>query len=369
MPQKDEILAALHTVRNPGTQQSVVEAGMVSGLTVHSNAVSFVITVARAGQAESLPLREACERAVRTVPGVVTVTAVLTAESAPNIPAPHTIPAPHSGSAAETPRAKAQWNLTPVAGVARILAVASGKGGVGKSTTAVNLAFALQSLGWKIGLLDADIYGPSLPKMLGLAGQPEIKDGKMLPPLRCGVACMSLGLITGEEAAILRGPMISKTLAQLLRSTRWDAGGAPLDLLVIDMPPGTGDVPLSLAQQVALDGAIIVTTPQEVATMDARKSLQAFEKMGVPVMGVIENMSWFEDPAGGVRHALFGEGGGKKLAQSMKVDFLGEIPLIPAIGIGADTGIILAESHPELLKPYVEIAQKLRGPLLFRPPS
>lgn len=227
-------------------------------------------------------------------------------------------------------RKPAVWNTTPLEGVKKIIAIASGKGGVGKSTTAVNLALALQKSGKRVGLLDADIYGPSVPRMLALSGQPEIVDNKMNPLESHGVASMSIGFITGDEAAILRGPMISKTLHQLLRFTRWGTADRPLDVLLVDMPPGTGDTHLSMAQQVPLSGAVIVTTPQEVATMDAKKCLIMFRKVNVPILGVIENMS------GGI----FGSGGGKKLASEMDTPFLGAIALDGAIVEASDKGKI-----------------------------
>lgn len=219
------------------------------------------------------------------------------------------------------------WNSAPLENVKKIIAIASGKGGVGKSTTAVNLAYALKAAGKHVGLLDADIYGPSLPRMLSLSGRPEIKEGRMQPLEQDGIECMSMGFITGDEAAILRGPMISKTLQQLLRSTRWGSGSM-LDVLIVDMPPGTGDIHLSMAQQVPLSGGVIVTTPQEVAVLDARKALTMFKKVNVPVLGVIENMS------GGI----FGAGGGKKLADEMGVPFLGAIPMDAAIVAASDNG-------------------------------
>ncbi len=247
---------------------------------------------------------------------------------------------------ATPPRKAAQWNYTPLAHVKKIVAVASGKGGVGKSTVAVNLALAAQKLGKRVGILDADIYGPSVPRMLALSGQPEVRDGQMNPLESCGIKCMSMGFITGDEAAILRGPMITKTLYQLLRSTRWGTTEAPLDLLIVDMPPGTGDIHLSMVQQAPLDGAVIVTTPQPVATIDASKCLRMFKKLGTPVLGVIENMSG----------ELFGHGGGKKLADEFGVPFLGDIPADGKIREAGDSGTPYAGTYA---KAYEEIAKRL----------
>lgn len=247
-------------------------------------------------------------------------------------------------------RKPALWNREPVENVRALVAVASGKGGVGKSATAVNLVLALAAQGRRVGLLDADIYGPSVPRMMGLmkAGQPGLRDNKMAPHVAGGVQCMSVGFVIGESAAILRGPMITKTLRQLLRFTAWGAKDAPLDVLLVDMPPGTGDVHLSLAQQAPLSGAVIVTTPQEVAVMDARKCLQMFIKVGVPIVGVIENMS------GGV----FGKGGGRKLAEEFNVPFLGEIPLDEAICKAGEAGAAKLPEGPAG-ECYKQIAAKV----------
>lgn len=238
------------------------------------------------------------------------------------------------------------WNGEPIPHVKRVIAIASGKGGVGKSTTAVNLALAMKTLGHSVGILDADIYGPSVPRMLGLSGQPEIKDGKMQPMVNHGIKAMSMGFITGDEAAILRGPMISKTLTQLLRFTQWGSQDAPLDTLFVDMPPGTGDIHLSMAQLVPLDGAIIVTTPQQVALTDARKCAKMFLKVNVKLLGVIENMS------GGV----FGSGGGKILAEEFGVPLLGTIPIDQKICEASDNG---AATAPAQATYYNDIIKRL----------
>lgn len=261
-----------------------------------------------------------------------------------------------------TTRARAVWNTKKLDHVGRVIAIASGKGGVGKSTSTVNLALALLQQGQRVGVLDADIYGPSVPRMLGLRSHPhpEVINGLMQPLTGMGVSTMSIGFITQGQAAVLRGPMITKTLQQFLRGVAWGTAKKPLDLLLIDLPPGTGDVPISLAQAVPLDGAIIVTTPQEVAVADADKAAQMFEKLNVPIIGVIENMSYFLDPAGKAHH-LFGEGGGKGLAEKYRVPFLGELPLEPALGAAADAGTNYMSDHAgsDVSKAYFAIAAGL----------
>ena len=317
-PTAQTIREQLASVIDKDTGLDVVASGLISGIVVRDGGkVGFMITIAPSDKDKKAHLAAQCESAVRNLEGVTSVTAVLTAHSNEPIP-----PKPEAGYT--DPRARANWNLTPLEGVKKVIAVASGKGGVGKSTTAVNLALALSRAGKRVGLLDADIYGPSLPRMLGLGGQPEIKDGKMVPLSGHGIACMSMGFITGDEAAILRGPMISKALQQMLRMTRW----GELDVLIVDMPPGTGDIHLSMVQQVPLAGAIIVTTPQEVAVMDARKCLAMFQKVGVPILGVVENMSG----------EMFGSGGGAALSKEAGVPLLGDIAADSAIRIASDKG-------------------------------
>lgn len=306
----DQIRAALEGVIDHVTGQDVISAGLISGVTLRGGKVGFLVSADADDMPRAEALRERCVAEVQRLQGVESVTAVLTADAPP---------------AKMQPARPAQWNRDPVEGVKHMIAVASGKGGVGKSTVAVNLALALAGQGMKVGLLDADIYGPSVPRMMGLANvQPEINHGKMLPPVAHGIACMSMGFITGDTAAVMRGPMISKTLAQLLRGTAW----GNLDVLLIDMPPGTGDIHLSLAQQAPLAGAVIVTTPQEVAVDDARKALSMFGKFGVSVLGVVENM----------RGDVFGQGGGERLAEEAGVPFLGAVPLDAMIRQQGDAG-------------------------------
>jgi len=302
---------------------------MISAVTVKDGGkVGFLITINPQEREKKGWLEKACEQAVLALPGVTRVTAVLTAES----------------QETSAPARKAVWNTEPIPHVTRLIAVASGKGGVGKSTTAVNLAHALKGFGMKVGLLDADIYGPSIPRMMGLSGMPETKEGKIVPPVAHGIPCMSMGLLVGEESALVwRGPQMSKALAQLLRGVAWGSVASPLDILLIDMPPGTGDVHLSLAQQAPLNDAVIVTTPQDVAVADARKCIDMFNKIRVPVLGVIENMSGFTDPETGVVHAIFGSGGGARLAQSCGVPFLGSVPIDIALREASDAGTVFED--------------------------
>lgn len=348
-PIREDIVIALRQVIDPDSGRDVIDAELISAITVKEGSrVGFIITIDPKDKNSKATLREACEKAVQQVQGVESVTAVMTAQNDTPIP-----PKPEAGYS--EPRQRAQWNLTPLPHTRRVVAIASGKGGVGKSTTAVNLALALAATGARTGLLDADIYGPSIPRMMGLSGQPAIENGTMLPLCAHGVHCMSMGFITGEEAAILRGPMISKSLQQMLRMTRWGSEQTPMDTLFVDMPPGTGDIHLSLVQQVPLAGAIVVTTPQEVALADARKCAKMFEKTGVPILGIIENMSWFEDPSG-AKHCLFGADGGQKLADEFGVKLLGQIPLIPAIQQAGDAG---TATIPTAIEYYQQILSKL----------
>ena len=335
------ILKALEEVTDRETGKNVVAAGMISHVSVKEGGkVGFVITIAPQERAKKAWLQAACERAVAMLPGVNGITAVLTAQSSEEQP----------------PAKKANWNREPIAGVRRVVAVASGKGGVGKSTTAVNLAHAFVARGLRVGLLDADIYGPSIPRMMGLKGAPEAKNGLIIPPIAYGIVCMSMGLLVGEESALVwRGPQMSKALHQLLRGVAWGTIQEPLDVLLIDMPPGTGDVHLSLVQQAPVDGAVIVTTPQDVAVADARKCIDMFRKTRVPVLGVIENMSGFTDPATGAVHAIFGTGGGQKLATEAQVSLLGQVPLITALREASDAGECFADTQGI----YAAIAEKL----------
>jgi ATP-binding protein involved in chromosome partitioning len=345
------ILDKLSQVIDRETGRDVVSSGMISGVAIKGSKIGFLVTIDPKDKEKKSYLSELCENAVRSLDGVESVTAVLTAQNAQPI-----APKPETGY--NQPRERAQWNLTPVENVKTVIAIASGKGGVGKSTTAVNLALAFAALGKNVGLLDADIYGPSIPRMLSLGGQPEIVEGKMVPHERYGIKTNSMGYITGDEAAILRGPMISKTLHQLLRMTRWGIKEKPLDILLVDMPPGTGDIHLSMVQQVPLTGAIIVTTPQEVATIDARKCGNMFLKTDVKLLGVIENMSYFVDSSGN-KVNIFGEGGGKKLADELETQLLGSVPIDPLLHAVSDSGMqyegIYADSYKDIASNLLHI--------------
>jgi ATP-binding protein involved in chromosome partitioning len=327
-----EVLDALSRVRDPDKGGDVVSLGMISGLVIRNGNVGFAIEVEPERGPRLEPLRKAAEAAVEALPGIVSVTAVLTAEAAPRAAPPQ---APASA-------ARAKAGLVP--GAKSIVAVASGKGGVGKSTVAANLALALRANGLSVGVLDADIYGPSMPRMLGISGRPSSADGKILRPMEnYGIKCMSIGFLVPEDTAMIwRGPMVMSALQQMLRDVDW----GELDIMIVDMPPGTGDAQLTMAQQVALAGAVIVSTPQDIALIDARRGLQMFNKVNVPVLGIIENMSYFLCPHCGGRSEIFSHGGARSEAARLGVEFLGEVPLDLAIRETSDEGRPIAVSQP-----------------------
>ena len=335
------ILAALATVIEPDTGRDVVSLKMVSGLVVKDGNVGFSLEVDPARGEALEPLRQAAEAAVFALDGVSSVTAVLTAHSAGgDSAAPAAPPRGDTGAGGGGARAP----LLPDVGA--IIAVASGKGGVGKSTVACNLALGLARLGLSVGLLDADIYGPSLPRMMGATGRPSTDDaGKTLIPMAAhGLKCMSIGFMVAEDSPMIwRGPMVMSALEQMLRDVAWGA----LDVLVVDMPPGTGDAQLTMAQRVPLAGAVIVSTPQDIALLDARKGLNMFRKVNVPVLGIVENMSFFHCPKCGERSDIFGHGGARADAEAYGVDFLGEVPLHMAIRSAGDGGAPIVVGAPE----------------------
>ena len=361
-PSRDQILEALRQVRHPRRGGDVVSLGMISGMAVKGGHVGFAIEI-EPSEAEALePLRKACEQAVRALPSVLSCTAVLTAERAPGGggggggrpagPAPTMAP----------PQRQPQAPLVP--GVKAIVAVASGKGGVGKSTTAVNLAMGLASVGQRVGLLDADIYGPSLPRMAGITGRPAAAtDGKKLRPMESyGVKVMSMGFLVDEDAPMIwRGPMVQSALQQMLGDVAW----GELDVLVVDMPPGTGDAQLTMAQRVPLAGAVIVSTPQDIALLDARKAINMFRKVDVPVLGIVENMSYFCCPNCGHRAEIFAHGGARACAAQYGVDFLAEIPLELAVRETSDAGrpIVVSEPGAPVADAYRRLAMTVRDKL------
>lgn len=343
------IRKVLETVMDPVTGRSVAALGMVSGIATRSGHVAVTLDVDPARGTALEPLRQACEQAIRAMPGVLSATAVMTAErtAPPPPPAPGGHGHSHAGHSHGAPAGKTTGGggRIDVPGVKHIIAVASGKGGVGKSTTAVNLALGLAANGLTTGLLDADIYGPSMPRMLGVTEKPESADGKMLKPIeRFGLKTMSIGYIVNEDTPMIwRGPMVSSALEQMLRDVTW----GDLDVLVVDMPPGTGDAQLTLAQRVALAGAVIVSTPQDIALVDARKGLAMFRKVAVPVLGIVENMSYFLCPKCGERSEIFGHGGAREEADKLGVPFLGEVPLHLDIRTTSDSGNPIVVSKPD----------------------
>jgi len=351
IPERTAVLAALDGVRDPRSGQGLVQAGLVQALMLRPGRAGFMMEVAAEHAALYAPVRDAAEAALRSVAQVERAQVVLTTATATGAPdAPEPEPAPGvvrvRRGARLSSEAQTQGQPQPSAGalkpahVRHVIAVASGKGGVGKSTVAVNLACALGLLGRRVGLLDADVYGPSIPRMTGVDAEPEMTADKKLRPLEAwGLKLMSIGLLVDEASPMIwRGPMASSALNQLLNDVAWGDADAPLDVLVIDMPPGTGDIQLTLAQRVALSGAVVVSTPQEVALIDVRRGISMFEKTRVPILGVIENMAYFPDPATGAPIPIFGRGGAQATALALGAPFLGEIPIEMALREACDAG-------------------------------
>jgi len=353
---EQQIVEALRAVRDPDRAADIVALGMVRGLIVKDGNVGFTLEVDPERGAVLEPLRKAAEKAIESLPGVLSATVVMTSQAKPRTSGggSHAPAQPHGHA-----HAGAGAQRMPVPGVKAIVAVASGKGGVGKSTTAVNLALALSRKGLKVGLLDSDIYGPSIPRMMGISGQPYSPDGKTLEPMEnYGVKCMSMGFMVPDDTPMIwRGPMVMSAIEQMLRDVEW----GELDIMVVDLPPGTGDAQLTMAQRVPLTGAVIVSTPQDVALSDARKGLNMFRKVDVPALGLIENMSYFACPHCGERTEIFSHGGARREAAKLGADFLGEIPLDIEIRETSDEGRPIVVSNPDSphSKIYGEIAEKV----------
>ncbi len=353
----EQVLAALKEIKDPDSGENIVDSGMIAGLQLKDGHVAFGIEVDAKRGAKLEPLRKEAEKAVHDLPGVLTVTAVLTAEreAAPQEQAPQQT----SQQAPAGPPQPAAFQKMDLLGIDAVVAVASGKGGVGKSTTAVNLALAMAANGKRVGLLDADIYGPSIPLMLGITEKPTQTASGLIAPLENhGIKCMSIGFLIDEATAMIwRGPMATGALEQLIKDVAW----GELDCLVIDLPPGTGDIHLTMAQRIPLSGAVIVSTPQDIALADARKGLNMFEKVDIPVFGLIENMSYFNCPHCGERTEIFSHGGARREAEKLGIDFLGEIPLDIVIRETSDSGQPIVVSDPASLhtKSYLEIGEKI----------
>ena len=362
---KDDILAALAAVPGPDGKTPLPQSGAIDGLTVRDGKVFIAIKIDPRHAKALDVMRAEAEAKIKSVPGVVSALVTLTAQSDS---APASAPAPHShghghghGDAAARPRPP---NARPIPGVDKIIAVASGKGGVGKSTTACNLALGLARLGLKVGVLDADVFGPSMPRLFGITGKPDLAaDGQKLKPIeKFGVKVISIGFLIEEGSAVVwRGPMVMSALTQFLREVEW----GELDVLVVDMPPGTGDAQLTMAQSVPLSGAVIVSTPQDLALIDARRGIAMFRQVNVPLLGLVENMSYFVCPHCGGRSDIFAHGGARHEAEKQGAPFLGEIPLDPVIRETSDGGAPIVASAPDTAqaKAYIELATRVRASL------
>ena len=338
MPTKDQILIALTTVIDPNTGKDFVTSKSIKNLQITDSEVAFDVELAYPAKSQFPAFRKSLIAAARSVAGVGNVSVNLSVKIAS-----HSV----------------QRGVQLLPNVKNIIAVASGKGGVGKSTTAVNLALALAAEGASVGLLDADIYGPSQPMMMGIEGRPESVDGKNMEPMEnFGIQVMSIGfLVAQDEAMIWRGPMATQALEQLLRQTNW----RDLDYLIVDMPPGTGDIQLTLSQRVPITGAVIVTTPQDIALLDAKKGIKMFEKVGVPILGIVENMAVHICSNCGHTEHIFGADGGKKMAADYKMDYLGALPLDIQIRLQADNGrpTVVADPDGDVAGIYKAIARKM----------
>ena len=357
MVTKDEIMAALARIPGPDGRASLAQTGLITGLAIEGDKVFATIEINPANAAAMEPVRAQIETAIKSVPGVGSALVTLTAEREAGAE-----PAKPAGGKGAPKRGLPEGE--PIPGVKSIIAVASGKGGVGKSTTAANIAVGLAKLGLKVGVLDADIYGPSMPRLFGIKDKPEMANERQLLPLENhGVKVMSIGFLVDEDTPMVwRGPMVMSALTQLLREVAW----APLDVLVVDMPPGTGDAQLTMAQNVPLSGAVIVSTPQDLALLDARRGIAMFEQVNVPILGLVENMSYFVCPHCGTRSDIFAHGGARHEAERLNVPFLGEVPLEMTIRELSDGGQPVVSAQPDgpHAKVYLTIASAIRDRLM-----
>ncbi len=355
-----DILRALELVKLPASGQTLAATGRVADILIDGGKVIFAIGIDATEAAAMEPVRKAAESAVSGLPGVTQVLVGLTADKAApsaGMQARQQAQRPAAGPGGPTPKAAG------IPGVKQIIAVASGKGGVGKSTTTANLAVALATLGLKVGVLDADIYGPSVPKIFGITGKPRLVSGRTLAPMEAyGLKIMSIGFLIDEETPMIwRGPMVISAITQMLREVAW----GELDVLVVDMPPGTGDAQLTMAQQTPLAGAVIVSTPQDLALLDARRGVAMFKKVEVPILGIVENMSYFICPECGHRSDIFAHGGARHEAERLGVPFLGEVPLAMPIRETSDSGRPIVASDPDSFhaKAYLMIARQVMASL------
>ena len=356
---KEQVLAALAKVPSPGGT-SLPDAGVLSDIVVSDGKVFFSLTVDAAAVKAWEPVRKTAEDAVRAIPGVQSALVALDSGTQRRIGRARGPQPAHIATQPQRAAHPADKVQPGIPGVDAVIAVASGKGGVGKSTTAVNLALGLRDLGLKVGMLDADIYGPSLPKLLAIKEKPQTIGGTRLKPIeRYGLTVMSIGFLIDEETPMIwRGPMVMSAITQMLREVEW----GKLDVMVVDMPPGTGDAQLTMAQQVPLKGAVIVSTPQDLALIDARRGVAMFKRVNVPVLGVVENMSYFLCPSCGTRSDIFSHGGARKEAERLGVPFLGEVPLHMTIREKSDAGLPVVATEPDgpHAKIYREIAARVR---------